>query len=215
MPETKGKLSAAERLATLKEKVELSRAANTKAVEDELRQIAEREGASHRQRKRRLEARREAKERVKDAKRAGVLFVNKNVLKESVGDAERRVGCGRKRKGGDKEDGEGQDFRGVFGEDGAVRDYENRVKGLEKGRNEGVAGSESVEDVERLVGELDNVKKKRKLYSRRRPVHEDAADIAFINEKNRRFNDKLARTFDDYTAIIRDNLERGTALPDE
>ncbi len=52
---------------------------------------------------------------------------------------------------------------------------------------------------------------KGKSFSRRRPVNPDA-DVTHINERNREFNQRVARAFDKYTYEVRQNLERGTAL---
>ena len=37
-------------------------------------------------------------------------------------------------------------------------------------------------------------------------------NVTFINDRNERFNKKIARSFDEYTKDLKDNLERGTAL---
>lgn len=52
--------------------------------------------------------------------------------------------------------------------------------------------------------------RKRETRSRERKEVKD--DISWINEKNRVFNQKIARFYDKYTKEIRENLERGTAL---
>ena len=38
------------------------------------------------------------------------------------------------------------------------------------------------------------------------------ADVSHINHRNKRFNEKINRTYDKHTAEIKQNLERGTAL---
>ena len=43
-------------------------------------------------------------------------------------------------------------------------------------------------------------------------MQQDSNDVSYINERNRRFNQKINRTYDKQTAEIRQNLERGTAL---
>jgi pre-mRNA-splicing factor SYF2 len=48
--------------------------------------------------------------------------------------------------------------------------------------------------------------------TRSRDREQIADDISWINEKNRKFNQKIARFYDKYTKEIRENLERGTAL---
>lgn len=52
---------------------------------------------------------------------------------------------------------------------------------------------------------------KREKFSRRR-MHNDEADIDYINERNMKFNKKLERFYGQYTADIKQNLERGTAI---
>jgi len=62
----------------------------------------------------------------------------------------------------------------------------------------------------KLVEDLENQEKKRKDFSRRRIVTEEE-DINYINSRNKVFNEKLQRSFKDYTAEIKYNLERRTA----
>ncbi|XP_056014584.1 pre-mRNA-splicing factor syf2-like [Ostrea edulis] len=67
------------------------------------------------------------------------------------------------------------------------------------------------EFVDRMVEDLEKQVKKREKYSRRRTFDEDA-DIDYINERNMKFNKKLERFYGTYTAEIKQNLERGTAV---
>ena len=78
----------------------------------------------------------------------------------------------------------------------------------------GGAVSESIPEanIQRMVNELDDAAAKRKNFSRRR-AHNDDRDVDSINERNAVFNRKVGRAFDKYTVEIRQNLERGTALP--
>ncbi|KAH8556874.1 SYF2 splicing factor-domain-containing protein [Umbelopsis sp. PMI_123] len=66
------------------------------------------------------------------------------------------------------------------------------------------------EAIDRLVADVDKQQRKRQARSRDREQAVD--DISWINEKNRKFNQKIARFYDKYTKEIRENLERGTAL---
>ncbi|KAK6501669.1 hypothetical protein TWF481_009498 [Arthrobotrys musiformis] len=62
--------------------------------------------------------------------------------------------------------------------------------------------------VERLVTDLkkaDEVRKKRQKKG-------DDDDITYINDKNKQFNQKLARYYNKYTSEIRDSFERGTMI---
>ncbi|KAG8166291.1 hypothetical protein KVR01_004843 [Diaporthe batatas] len=67
--------------------------------------------------------------------------------------------------------------------------------------------------VDRLVGELKKAEevanKKRK---ERQARNGDDADVTYINDKNKQFNQKLARFYNKYTAEIRDSFERGTMI---
>ncbi|KAI8913962.1 SYF2 splicing factor-domain-containing protein [Powellomyces hirtus] len=69
----------------------------------------------------------------------------------------------------------------------------------------------SREAVQRVVEDLQKQDEKRKKFSRRREFNEDE-DVTYINERNMQFNKKIARAYDKYTAEIKGNFERGTAL---
>ncbi|XP_029805271.1 pre-mRNA-splicing factor SYF2 isoform X3 [Suricata suricatta] len=69
----------------------------------------------------------------------------------------------------------------------------------------------SSEEVDRMVTDLEKQIEKRDKYSRRRPYNDDA-DIDYINERNAKFNKKAERFYGKYTAEIKQNLERGTAV---
>ncbi|CAN6476069.1 unnamed protein product [Victoria cruziana] len=71
----------------------------------------------------------------------------------------------------------------------------------------------SEDKVDRMVKELQDREEKRKAFSRRRRFHEEK-DIDSINDRNEHFNKKIERAFGKYTTEIKNNLERGTALPD-
>ena len=48
--------------------------------------------------------------------------------------------------------------------------------------------------------------------NKKRKLDFDAVDVTSINDRNKKFNQKIGRNFDQHTAEIRQNLERGTAL---
>ncbi|KAK7536865.1 SYF2 splicing factor-domain-containing protein [Phyllosticta citribraziliensis] len=70
------------------------------------------------------------------------------------------------------------------------------------------------EGVDRLVGAMKKAEEQRLKARRARGINdaEDAGDVTYINQKNKQFNDKLARFYNKYTADIRESFERGTAL---
>ncbi len=47
--------------------------------------------------------------------------------------------------------------------------------------------------------------------NRNRPEF-DAFDVSNINERNKRFNEKISKNYDEHTAEIEQNIERGVAL---
>ncbi|GMY05425.1 pre-mRNA-splicing factor syf2 [Fagus crenata] len=77
----------------------------------------------------------------------------------------------------------------------------------------GKAPKTSEDKIDRMVKELKDRDEKRKSFSRRRRFHEEK-DIDSINDRNEHFNKKIERAFGKYTLEIKNNLERGTALPD-
>lgn len=77
----------------------------------------------------------------------------------------------------------------------------------------GKAPKVSEDKIERMVKELKDRDEKRNAFSRRRRFHEEK-DIDSINDRNEHFNKKIERAFGRYTLEIKNNLERGTALPD-
>jgi len=73
------------------------------------------------------------------------------------------------------------------------------------------AGTPGADNVETMRAELAKQEERRAQFSRRRAYREDQ-DVDYINSRNRNFNKKVARAFDPYTAEIKQNLERGTAI---
>ncbi|KAF7390813.1 pre-mRNA-splicing factor Syf2 [Vespula maculifrons] len=67
------------------------------------------------------------------------------------------------------------------------------------------------EAIDKMVDNLEKQIAKRERYSRRR-MHNDDADIDYINERNAKFNEKLERFYGEYTRETKLNLERGTAI---
>lgn len=66
--------------------------------------------------------------------------------------------------------------------------------------------------VDRLVGDLQKAEENRLKKRRERGQGDDEGDVTYINDKNKRFNQKLARFYNKYTAEIRDSFERGTMI---
>ncbi|KAJ5726688.1 Pre-mRNA-splicing factor syf2 [Penicillium malachiteum] len=65
--------------------------------------------------------------------------------------------------------------------------------------------------VDRLVGDLQKAEDER-LRKRKARRGDEEADVTYINDKNKHFNQKLARFYNKYTTEIRDSFERGTMI---
>jgi pre-mRNA-splicing factor SYF2 len=65
------------------------------------------------------------------------------------------------------------------------------------------------EGARRLANEL-----KRRIEKKAKRKHNEfeATDVSYINKRNKRYNEKISRNYDQHTAEIRRSLERGTAL---
>ncbi|CAG8492907.1 6949_t:CDS:2 [Acaulospora morrowiae] len=72
----------------------------------------------------------------------------------------------------------------------------------------------SREAIDRLVNDVEKQIDRREKFSRQKAVNEDD-DITYINERNRKFNEKIGRFYDKYTQEIKENFERGTAMKPE
>mmetsp|Transcript_6140 Transcript_6140/g.8935 ORF Transcript_6140/g.8935 Transcript_6140/m.8935 type:complete len:507 (-) Transcript_6140:21-1541(-) len=68
------------------------------------------------------------------------------------------------------------------------------------------------EGARRLASELKRRADKADARKRKKGNEFDALDVSYINQRNKRFNEKINRNYDKHTAEIRQNLERGTAL---
>lgn len=67
--------------------------------------------------------------------------------------------------------------------------------------------------VDRLVQDMRRAEEQRlKKRKDRMTNNGDDGDVTYINEKNKQFNQKLARFYDKYTVDIRDSFERGTMI---
>jgi pre-mRNA-splicing factor SYF2 len=69
----------------------------------------------------------------------------------------------------------------------------------------------SNESVDRLAQFVRQEQATRSQSSKHRKVNEDD-EINYINDRNQKFNQKIARAYDQHTEDIRESFERGTAL---
>jgi hypothetical protein len=66
------------------------------------------------------------------------------------------------------------------------------------------------EGLDRMLRQLDKAEDSKNKWHRRRAVNETAVD--YINDANRRFNEKVDRQMGKFTVDIKQSLERGTAM---
>lgn len=110
----------------------------------------------------------------------------------------------------------------VFNQDALVKAMEKRQAKVRRTENkESVSANDLVfslnshepseSDKDFMVSELTETLARHAKFSRRRQ-HYAEKNIDSINHRNEVFNRKLARSYDKYTAEIKANLERGTAL---
>ncbi|XP_027775117.1 pre-mRNA-splicing factor syf2-like [Solanum pennellii] len=124
----------------------------------------------------------------------------------------------RNKKIGNSLDADGLDMSKTYmldSQESAEAKY-NRMKEADRDASNiqyGKAPKLSDDKIERMVKELKDRDEKHQSFSRRRKFHEEK-DIDSINDRNEHFNKKIERAFGKYTLEIKNNLERGTALPD-
>jgi cyclophilin family peptidyl-prolyl cis-trans isomerase len=105
--------------------------------------------------------------------------------------------------------------------EGQFRHYERNVKSLPKNIDRGetdtynpmstaTTSTDQADGAKRLANELKRRIEKQK--KRRDRVEFEGEDVSYINKRNKHFNKKINRNYDQATAEIRQNLERGTAL---
>ena len=67
------------------------------------------------------------------------------------------------------------------------------------------------ERLQRMADDIQEQVENRSKFSRRRMFIEEKS-VDYINERNRKFNEKLERNYSKYASEIKGNIERGTAL---
>ena len=119
-----------------------------------------------------------------------------------------------------------------YNPEGQFRNYQRNVRSLPRNKNNNklstnLASTETTfnpleynvdaeqerQGARRISQEMHRrIEKKQKREQKRKEREEDSGDVSYINQRNKRFNEKINRNYDKHTAEIRQNLERGTAL---
>ncbi|KAL3771215.1 hypothetical protein ACHAW5_007517 [Stephanodiscus triporus] len=93
---------------------------------------------------------------------------------------------------------------------GPLDSYDPTLTGYPGGDTSKQSSITEKEGAKRLAMEMK--RRAEKKANQKRKLEFDAVDVTSINDRNKRFNQKIGRNFDKHTAEIRQNLERGTAL---
>jgi len=119
------------------------------------------------------------------------------------------------------------DMEDTHNPEGQQRNYQRNLKSVPKPGGSITAGSSSGifdptdpnastktsrEGALRLAGELKRRADKSKAKRAAGKLEFEGEEVSAINKRNKKFNEKIGRTYDKYTVEIRQNLERGTAL---
>ena len=210
---------AAQRLAALKSKMSAARGANHKAVVEEDRRIKLGEDGL---KKERVERAYERKQQQQDGG-GGAPSVADALLETTALAASEKL-----YKEDKKSKRRGEYGWDVFNNEAQYRHYKKSQRRTE-GDGRAATGDEVVDEgdpdplayghappvtkerAQALVEDMHAAALRRASYSRRRTFNEDA-DVTSINSRNEVYNKKIERAFDPYTAEIKANLERGSAL---
>eukprot|EP00696_Hemimastix_kukwesjijk_P004266 gnl/Hemi2/1525_TR543_c0_g1_i1.p1 gnl/Hemi2/1525_TR543_c0_g1~~gnl/Hemi2/1525_TR543_c0_g1_i1.p1 ORF type:complete len:238 (+),score=32.81 gnl/Hemi2/1525_TR543_c0_g1_i1:119-832(+) len=220
--------SPADKLFRLRMKMNQGRKANHQEVVDENKRKKETPSMLHKRKHDEAESRAEAwKEELQKQGEDPVRYAQLHIT------ADRAQDLAAKAEKKSKPAAHGWD---IFNSDSHYKSYKKRLTGMETETMTGQLsqyetnkerqvdffrendimqhGSEeypSQENIDRMKNELQKTANKRAKFSRRRQFNHNA-DIDYISERNRVFNKKAERAFGAYTAEIKANLERGTAL---
>jgi pre-mRNA-splicing factor SYF2 len=120
------------------------------------------------------------------------------ILKRRQGEIDRAVARG--------------DLELVDDEDGTVRVVDKKGTFYVQPEQYQFDHKPSKESVDRLVAAMEKEEAKRLKNRGQRARKEENGDVTYINDKNKQFNEKLARFYNKYTSETRDSFERGTAM---
>lgn len=84
------------------------------------------------------------------------------------------------------------------------------IKNTEKPELKVAATKPTPAQLEALKAKMEAEAKKKDEFSRRRPAYSGEEDLS-INQSNKKFNEKMKKHYDKFTAPVKRSLERGTA----
>ncbi|KAI6650446.1 Pre-mRNA-splicing factor SYF2 isoform X2 [Oopsacas minuta] len=213
----------AERLRQLKEKRESARKENIAEVAKE--DYENRLPLNHLSKERRIEWEKRDFQARKEAQESGLDYDREKLLSERADEVEKWEAKRKRKKNPD------QGFADF--QQASYRQYQRLTKQLKPDMEAYESSKSSLPEsalypsvdtlptssdqypthsaVQRLVDDVEKQISKRKQFSRRREF-KFGKDIDYINERNKKFNEKAERFYGKYTAELKQNLERGTAI---
>lgn len=218
------KESFQQRLLRLKMKMNESRTLNRKEVLNEAERLGTEEGVQKERKRTQIEEKRRRKKEWEDCHEKAISSAsNEKEAKLLVQHASDSIRIASKKELKAKETR--FDVDDYHNPEGQYRHYERNLRSLPKidreyssemydpltHKEDDEHKAITQEGAKRLAAEMKrraekSIKKKIKLDK------DDSGDISYINQRNKRFNEKIGRNFDKHTAEIKQNLERGTAL---
>jgi pre-mRNA-splicing factor SYF2 len=114
-----------------------------------------------------------------------------------------------------------------YNPEGQHRNYERNLKSLSRAAGALESSEETTGTFNPILNVADEARERegarnlsnemkrrieKQAKKKRERIEFEQTDVTYINQRNKRFNQKISRNFDKHTAEIRQNLERGTAL---
>jgi len=208
-----------QRLYKLKMKINQSKRLNRKEILEEGARLGSVEGARrHRQQIQQLDKKQRAQEWAKCHEKAGPHAKNMTLTANDAlrKDAKKQAKCKAQQFG----------VNDYHNPQGQFRNYERNLKSLPSHVSAAADSGQTFDHLQQTIqdGEpknKDGVKRlatelrkraEKSAINKRMKLDFEGVDVSYVNQRNKRFNEKIGRTYDKYTAEIRQNLERGTAL---
>jgi cyclophilin family peptidyl-prolyl cis-trans isomerase len=119
------------------------------------------------------------------------------------------------------------EMKDYYNPEGQHRIYERNLKSLSRAAGDLEASEEMAGTFNPILNATDEVRERegarnlanemkrrieKQAKKKRDRIEFEQEDVSYINQRNKRFNQKISRNFDKHTAEIRKDLERGTAL---
>lgn len=110
--------------------------------------------------------------------------------------------------------------------EGMHRNYERNIRNINRAAGGELKTSDTTETFDPILNTSDDVREREgarnlsiemkrrieKQKSKRDRLEFEGEDVTWINQRNKKFNQKISRNYDKFVADIKQNLERGTAL---